>query len=473
MTDRRDPVAQRWARLRFSVVGHLLTAPPARGELKGLLAALSRREWRHPVSGAPVRFGVSTIERWYYAAREHEDPMSVLVRRRRRDLGRQRSLSPALVAVLEAQYKSHPSWSKQLHHDNLAACVEKDPDLGPMPSYPTLARFMSARGLQRQPRRRGPNAPRPRHEVRSYEVSRSHALWHVDFHVSSRKLLTPSGEWVSPKQFAAIDDHSRLLCHAQWYWSESARTYTHGLCQAFLKHGLPRAIMSDRGSAELAKEVRAGLSELGVLLCPTEAYSPHQNAKVESFWRLVEGQLLAMLEGEEGLTLRSLNEYTMVWMDRLYQRRRHQELGCSPMERFLQSENASRDCPPMADLKSAFRIRSRRRQRRSDGTISVQSVRFEVPDAWRHMPELCIRYARWDLSEVELVDERGCGLSILRPLDKAANADRPRRRRGPAPAEDTPPPAGGPSPLMTKLLRDFAKTGLPPAYLPLDEEDPQ
>ena len=93
MTDRRDPVAQRWARLRFSVVGHLLTAPPARGELKGLLAALSRREWRHPVSGAPVRFGVSTIERWYYAAREHEDPMSVLVRRRRRDLGRQRSLS--------------------------------------------------------------------------------------------------------------------------------------------------------------------------------------------------------------------------------------------------------------------------------------------------------------------------------------------------------------------------------------------
>ena len=83
---------------------------------------------------------------------------------------------------------------------------------------------------------------------------------------------------MSPKLFAAIDDHSRLLCHAQWYWSESARTYTHGLCQAFLKHGLPRAIMSDRGSAELAKEVRAGLSELGILLCPTEAYSPYQNA---------------------------------------------------------------------------------------------------------------------------------------------------------------------------------------------------
>ena len=278
MTDRRDSVAKRWARLRFSVVGQLLMAPPARGELRGLLAELSRREWRHPVSGAPVRFGVSTIERWYYAARAEQDPMSVLVRRRRRDLGRPRSISPALAAVLEAQYRAHPSWSKQLHHDNLAVRVEAGPDLGPLPSYPTLARFMSARGLERQPRRRGPNAPRPRHEVRSYEVSRSHALWHSDFHHSSRKLLTPWGEWVSPKLFAAIDDHSRLLCHAQWYWSESARTYTHGLCQAFLKHGLPRAIMSDRGSAELAKEVRAGLSELSILPRPTEAYSPFQKS---------------------------------------------------------------------------------------------------------------------------------------------------------------------------------------------------
>ena len=88
------------------------------------------------------------------------------------------------------------------------------------------------------------------------------------------------------------------------------------------------------------------------------------------------------------------------------------------------------------------------------------------------MPKLAIRYARWDLSEVELIDDHGTGLSILRPLDKAANAGRPRRRRDPAPAEDAPPP-DGPAPLMTMLLRDFATTGLPPAYLPLDEENPQ
>ena len=474
MTQTRDPVGGRWARLRFSIVGQLLMAPPPWGGLKPAIEALAGQEWQHPVSGERVRFGASTIERWYYAAQAaDQDPVSALARRRRRDAGLQRTISPALSAAVEAQYKAHPSWSKQLHHDNLAARVEADPDLGPLPSYPTLARYMRTEGLVRQPRRRGPNAPRPRHEVRSYEVSRGHALWHADFHNCSRKVLAPSGLWVTPKLFAALDDHSRLACHAQWYLSESAQTYVHGLQQAFLKSGLPRAIMSDRGSAELAKEVQAGLSDLSILLCPTEACSPHQNGKSEVVWSLVEGQLMAMLEGVEGLTLSTLNDCTVAWFDRIYQRRHHQEIGCSPMERFLQSEDVSRRCPPMADLKAAFRIADTRRQRRSDGTISLQGVRFEVPDAWRHMPELRIRYARWDLSEVELVDDRGTGLATLRPLDKAANADRPRRRRGPAPTEDAPPAADGPSPLLRKLLADFAATGLPPAYLPLDEENPQ
>ena len=68
MTKTRDPVGGRWARLRFSIVGQLLMAPPPRGGLKHAIAALAGQEWQHPVSGELVRFGASTIERWYYAA---------------------------------------------------------------------------------------------------------------------------------------------------------------------------------------------------------------------------------------------------------------------------------------------------------------------------------------------------------------------------------------------------------------------
>ncbi len=60
-------VHERWAHLRFSVIGQLLAAPPPKGELRAQIEALAGRQWRHPIPGEPARFGFSTIERWYSA----------------------------------------------------------------------------------------------------------------------------------------------------------------------------------------------------------------------------------------------------------------------------------------------------------------------------------------------------------------------------------------------------------------------
>ncbi len=60
-------VHERWSHLRFAVIGSLLAAPPARGALRAALRELAQRTWRHPVTGEPVQFGLSTIERWLSA----------------------------------------------------------------------------------------------------------------------------------------------------------------------------------------------------------------------------------------------------------------------------------------------------------------------------------------------------------------------------------------------------------------------
>ena len=95
-----------------------------------------------------------------------------------------------------------------------------------------------------------------------------------------------------------IDDRSRLVCHLQWYLDETAESLVHGLSQAFMKRGLPRALMTDNGAAMLAEETVTGLATLGIVHQTTLPYSPYQNAKQESFWGRVEGRLMAMLEGE-------------------------------------------------------------------------------------------------------------------------------------------------------------------------------
>ena len=78
-----------WARFRFSVVGSLLSAPSARGELQAAIDALAAKTWTHPVTGRDVRFAAKTIERWLYRARrEQDDPVGVLRRAVRKDCGK-------------------------------------------------------------------------------------------------------------------------------------------------------------------------------------------------------------------------------------------------------------------------------------------------------------------------------------------------------------------------------------------------
>ena len=124
-----------WAHFRFSVIGPLLAAPPERGELREELETLARKKWRHPVTAQWVQFGLFTIERWYYRALgEPKDPVGVLGRKIRQDCGSHPSLSAELRGVLLGQYRRHPSWSYQLHADNLAVVVEQNSNLGAMPS---------------------------------------------------------------------------------------------------------------------------------------------------------------------------------------------------------------------------------------------------------------------------------------------------------------------------------------------------
>ena len=181
-----------------------------------------------------------------------------------------------------------------------------------------------------------------------------------------------------------------------------------------------------------------------------------------------------MLQGVADLRLRQLNEASLAFVEMEYNRKTHSELGESPLQRYLHHKDVGRPCPATEQLQLAFTIEERRKQRRSDGTCSLEGVRFEIPSRYAHFEWVSLRAARWDLSQVHLVDPAtGAILCRLYPLDKHKNASGQRAARSSsqatAPTAPTPP---GPAPLLQKLIKDYATTGLPPAYLPKDEIAP-
>jgi putative transposase len=178
-----------------------------------------------------------------------------------------------------------------------------------------------------------------------------------------------------------------------------------------------------------------------------------------------------MLDGVAELTLEFLNKATQAWVEVEYNRAVHRETGCSPVERFERASDVLRSSPSSESLRDTFRLETNRSQRQSDGTISLGAVRFEIPARYRHCRAVTVRYARWDLGRVDLVDaQSGMILAPLYPLDKTANADGRRALIEPG-GTDVPPEGrqrtgGELPPLLKRILQEYSATGMPPAYLP-------
>ena len=475
MSSKTQSLVDKWALFRFSVVGGLLARPPANGELRKELEKLSSQAYMHPVHNRLTIFHFSTIECWYYRAKNAQDPIVALGRKIRSDIGKHNKTNPEVLRLLGKQYKNYPHWSYQLHSDNLAVEIEEREDIEVAPSYATVRRRMIERGwVQKASKKKnltsGQKVAAKRlenFEVRSYEADHVHQLWHLDFHTGSTRVVDSHGEWHTPKVLCILDDHSRLCCHIQWYLNETTEVLLHGLSQAFYKRGLPRALMTDNGSAMIAHETCNGLVQLGISHETTLPYSPYQNGKQESFWGNLEGRLMAMLKHVDPISLEYLNTATQAWAEMEYNKKKHHEIGMSPVQCMLEGRDVSRPAPDEEKLNLGFTICESRRQRQSDGTISINGIRFEIPWRFNHIQRLHVCFASFNKAIAFLVDKRtGKLLATIYPQDKTKNASGKRRVKSIPDEIKVPDDTIEAEPaLLRKLMAEYAQTGMPAAYL--------
>ena len=233
------------------------------------------------MTGLPVRFGFSTLERWFYAVRAGRSGRRAAqppTRRSRapRTLHRRRSRPSRAIP-------GPPAVDVPVALRQSGAVVLG----GDLPSYATVRRHIRQHGLLRKSLRRA-NRGRAlaaerleQREVRSFEVDHV-APCGISTSTRARARCCRDGRWVKPMLLGVLDDCSRLVCHAQWYLEETAESLVHGLWQAMQKRGLPRALMTDNGAAMLAGEIQRGSPAWASCMrppCPTalperEAGSP-------------------------------------------------------------------------------------------------------------------------------------------------------------------------------------------------------
>ena len=390
------------ATFRFGLIAEFVAgARLGYGERARLLREKAARSYKIPHSSS-TRVSVSTLKKWIDDYKRAGNRIEGLFPAVRKDRGVHRVLGEDLQdAVREIRNGKKGSTLtaggivKELRRRKLIGYRE---DV----SMDALYRFLKNNDLRRGTLKE---------DRRAFEAEHPNELWQSDVMHGPRVAAGKGGK--KSYLIAIMDDHSRLVPHAEFHLSERLGDFKRCLKAAIEKRGLPRKLYIDNGACYKATNTEQVASCLGIAVIHTPPYTPQGRGKVERWFRYVRQDFLAGCD--EGLTLEELNERFADWLEG-YHGRKHSATGETPLERYRGDMECVRPAPP--DLYDYFRLVEFRTVRK-DRTFRLHGTLFEAPVNLIDL-RVELRYHCESPDKVEIFhDGRSFGGAVL--LDKHVN----------------------------------------------------
>jgi transposase InsO family protein len=398
------------ALFRYGVISPLLEPNLDRAEQSRRRREILGRP--HALPGGGYRqVSARTLRRWLKAYRE--GGFEALKPKPRRDRSRPRAISPEVLAKAVALKEELPERSVRQIVDMLAMDPETPVGPGEL-KVSTLARQLRLLGKTRR------LLARPARAFRRFEQEGPNRLWQAD---------VCHGPWLADPQdpakkrrtylVAFLDDYSRLVCHAQFYFAEDLVSLLHCFKQAILKRGVPAKVYCDNGAVFQSRQFALVCANLGIRHLSARPYAPEGKGKVERFFGTVQRSFIPEVVRLNPKTLEELNEFFWAWLEQFYHHHVHAETGQTPATRFAKGPGEIRLVDPLA-LTAAFLWREKRKVDKT-GCFSFQGNRYEAP------PHLAgktveIRYDPFDLSRLQIFHE-GQAMGEARPLELSRKTD--------------------------------------------------
>jgi putative transposase len=380
------------ALFRYGLIAQLIHDPPAQGQQEAQLRALAAKTYQLPGSRR-TRVSLSALRRYLKAYRT--GGFDALRPVGRPDAGVPRAFPPEVLAKAIALRLAQPARTTQ----TLVELLQRDPTVQlsqPLNAH-TLTTHLRRRGQTRRLLRQDPKT------FRRFERAQVNELWQGD---------AMTGPWLPDPQapgkkrrthlFCFIDDHSRLVPYAEFFFDEALPRMERVLKVGILRRGLPRALYVDNGQVYSATQFAAACATLAIQRIQASPYAPEGKGKQERFFETLRLQFLPEAETSDLTTLSTLNESLCAWLECLYHQRVHSETEQSPLARYSAGLDQVRPVDPET-LRRAFLWRQQRKVQR-DATLSLQGNRYQVDPRWAGRT-LELRFDPFDLSHIELLLE--------------------------------------------------------------------
>lgn len=401
---------------RFGVINPLLSADDPRS-LKERFAELAARVWTLP-NGSLRHYSAATIEDWYYDYRTHGLP--ALINPPRRDTGTHRVVSVELSEAIESLLADHPT----IKSSNLIRLLDqRGLRVEGRPSDSTIYRYL---------RRLRQSQQRPVQERRAFEAPYAGCLYQTDIMYGPHlRVKTDAGRYRMQQSYllAILDDHSRMLCHGEFFLTQDLMIYVQVLEQAIRKRGIPDRIYCDNGKVFLSDQIKRIGAEIGTRVVHTAVRDAAAKGKIERFFLTVRQQFLDLdWRTETTHSLEVINQRFAAWCE-AYNNRRHSAIDCTPLEKWLASPRRPRLLQDQLDADQLFLLETTRRVKK-DGTFSLLGRRYETLGTAAG-GTITVRYHRHQPSRVHVYfHDQYLGFAHL--LDTQANHLLPRQKQEPS-----------------------------------------
>lgn len=387
---------QKVANFRYGLIAPLVTRQLELGEQAQLLKEIARHYYDIPFSNTKT-VSVRTLERYIKAYKE--GGWEALKPSPRADQLVSKAIEPDVLEKAIALKKEKPTRSVR----QIMAILELAKFVPPGElKESTLSKQLRSRGLTKKAMEN-----ENKDTFRRFEAEYRNACWQGDV---QHTLYLPHPEKKGKKKMAYLtvflDDYSRYVVHAQFYFEERVPRLEDCLKKAILKHGVPELIYVDNGAMYSSHHFKRICGRLGTQLKHTKPYRPQGRGKQEKFFRFVDQSFVPeaydLIEQGKITTLADLNRFFAAWLDVAYHQKVHNSFKQRPVDRYQKSDHPIRMVPPH-ELMEVFLLEEARKVDKTN-CISLLGTTYEVEPGLVG-EKIQLRFDPYDMSVIQVWKE--------------------------------------------------------------------
>lgn len=259
------------------------------------------------------------------------------------------------------------------------------------------------------------------HDRKKFEKDYINELWMADF--TEGPYLSEGKKKRKLYLCGCIDDHSRVITGAQWFYRENSEAFALTLKKAFSIYGICDCLYTDNGRVFRTNYLHLICARLGIALIHSRPYDSPSRGKIERFFGTMKMKFISSINLAAIKDIEELNNLFQTWLDKDYHRQMHHGIKARPLDRYLGGTEKRKPRMLSAhDLDIIF-MKTINRTVNNDAIISIDTIDYEVPV--RYIGKRIELRFPIDAPDKIWIYEKDTAVAVVRPVNLSLNATKP------------------------------------------------